>query len=222
MIGQTVHLEVTDGYFTGKYTAKLQDMEKTRLFIDMPFKPNAASPTRIDDGVEVLVRYRSADGTQCSFYANVMGREVRNIPLLSLSRPKLSEIHRQQRREFLRVPLSVPIDIVYMDSETKQIVSCATYGSDISGGGLAFRIKREYNIRANDIIGFNFTMPLEGKKYPITGKGRVIRVGQTDEQSGMKVISLKYFEINESDRQRIVQYTFKAQISMRDKGVLNS
>lgn len=206
----------------GKYTAKMQDMEKTRLFIDMPFKANAANPTRIEDGVQVLVRYRSGDGAQCSFITRVSGREVRNIPLLMLERPKLSDIHRQQRREFLRVPLTVGIDVLYVDSETKQIVSTKVYGLDISGGGIAFRIKKEFGIRAQDVIGFDFILPLEGKGYPITGKGRVIRVGQPDEKTGLKTVSLKYFEIAEAERQRIVQYTFKSQISMREKGVLGS
>jgi c-di-GMP-binding flagellar brake protein YcgR len=222
LIGQTVQLEVSDGYFMGKYTARIQDMEKTRLFIDMPLKANAKSPTRIDDGVEVLVRYRAADGAQCSFITTVTGREVRNIPLLSLNRPKLSDIHRQQRREFLRVPLTVPINIVFMDSETKNIITCTAHGVDVSGGGLAMRVKKDIGIRANDVVGFSFRLPLDGNGFDITGKGRVIRVGQPDEMNGLKVVSMKYFEISETDRQRIVQFSFKSQIAMREKGVLGT
>ncbi|MGZ4031304.1 MAG: flagellar brake protein [Tumebacillaceae bacterium] len=220
IIGQSVHIEISEGYFEGRYAARVQDLEKNHIFIDIPLKPGSENPTLLPSGTSIFVRYRSPDGAQCSFFTKVTGREVRNIPLLSIQKPLLSEIHRQQRREFLRVPLFCKLDIVYMDSETKQIITSIAHGQDISGGGIAFRVKKELGVRANDIIGFSFRLPVDGKEYDIVGKARVIRVSQPNE-SGLKSVSLKYFEIKEPDRQRIVQYTFKKQIQMREKGVLD-
>lgn len=220
VIGQSVHIEISEGYFEGHYVARVQDLEKSALYIDIPLKPGSEHPTLLPAGTPIFVRYRASDGSQCSFFSKVTGREVRQIPLLSVQKPAFSEIHRQQRREFLRVPLSVKLDLVFMDSETKEIITSPAHGQDISGGGIAFRVKKELGIRANDIIGFSFRLPVDGKGYDIVGKARVIRVGQPTE-NGLKSVSLKYFEIKEPDRQRIVQYTFKKQIEMREKGALD-
>jgi c-di-GMP-binding flagellar brake protein YcgR len=219
VVGQSLQLEILDGDYAGRYTARVQDIEKSKFYIEMPLKSGAKVPTQLPQGLLLSVRYRAVDGAQCSFTTRVLGREVRQIPLLALHRPHLSEIHRQQRREFLRVPIPAQFDIVFMDSETKEIISAQAHGQDISGGGFAIRVVNNLGIRAGDIVGFRFTLPQEGGPE-IVGKARVIRVSPTDEETGLKSVSLKYFEIREADRQRIVQYSFKRQIEMRDKGVL--
>jgi c-di-GMP-binding flagellar brake protein YcgR len=222
VIGQNVQLEITEGHLAGRYASRIQDLEKTKVFIDYPLKTGAQVPTTLAQGQQVLVRYRSVDGAQCSFMTRVIGRDVRQIPLLSLHKPHISEIHRMQRREFLRVPITALFDIVFMDSATKGIISSQAYGVDISGGGLAFRVKKDSPIAAGDIIGFKFQLPApEGQKaHEVVAKARVIRVSPPREND-LKLVSLKYFEINEGDRQRIVQYSFKRQIQMREKGVLD-
>lgn len=202
----------------GRYAARVQDIEKTKLFIEMPLRQGAKVPSQFPQGLAVLIRYRAVDGAQCTFTTRVLGRDVRQIPLLALHRPRLSEIHRQQRREFLRVPISSPFDIVYMNSETKEIVSAQAHGQDISGGGFAFRVTKNLSIRAGDIVGFRVVIPHEAGPE-IVGKARVIRVGHPSGELELKSVSLKYFEIREADRQRIVQYSFKRQIEIRDKGV---
>ena len=219
VIGQNIQLEVSDGSFIGRYSARVQDMEKMSFHIDMPLRPESKSTTSLPDGTTVLIRYRAVDGALCSFATTVIGREYKPIPMLVLKRPNYSQIHRQQRREFLRVPLSLSVNLVYMDSETKQIITAQVPGHDISGGGISFLIKRDVPMQANDIIGFSFRLPVDGRGFEITGKARVIRIGAPNE-AGSRVVSLKYFELSEPDRQRIIQYSFKRQIEMREKGVL--
>jgi c-di-GMP-binding flagellar brake protein YcgR len=221
VIGQSIQLEVIDGRHAGRYTARVQDLERTKLFIEIPLKANSTQPSPLPEGQSVLIWYRAADGAQCSFTTTVMGRETRNIPLLAVKKPAYSEIHRQQRREFLRVPISVPMSLVFMNASTKEIVTAQATGNDISGGGLSFICKKELPISKEDIIGFQFQMPIDGKKHDIVGKARVIRVGQAREAS-LQLVSLKFFEVNEQDRQRIVQYTFKRQLEMREKGAFDS
>ncbi|PWK14294.1 flagellar brake protein [Tumebacillus permanentifrigoris] len=221
VIGQKINIEVKDGSYVGRYSARVQDMEKTKIFIDLPMKLEAKSPTVLPEKMTIMVRYRSIDGAQCSFVTVVLGREKRNIDLLGLHKPKIEDVHRQQRREFLRVPFHLDLDLVYMDSVTKSIITAQARGQDISGGGLSFAIPADLPMQANDIIGFRFRMNLEGKGYDIVGKARVIRIAPPNE-TGYKAVSLKYFELNETDRQLIVQYSFKRQIEMREKGVLGN
>lgn len=221
VIGQKINIEVKDGSYAGRYSARVQDMEKTKIFIDLPLKPDAKSPTVLPEKMTIMVRYRAIDGAHCSFVTQVLGREKRNIDLLGLLKPNSADIHRQQRREFLRVPFHLDLDLVYMDSTTKSIINARARGQDISGGGLAFAIPEKLPMQANDIIGFRFRMSLEGKGYEIVGKARVIRIAPPNE-AGYKNVSLKYFELNEADRQLIIQYSFKRQIEMREKGVLGN
>ncbi|KEO83661.1 hypothetical protein EL26_08365 [Tumebacillus flagellatus] len=196
-------------------------MEKTKIFIDMPIRPEDKHPTTLPDQTTVMVKYRAADGAQCAFVTQVVGRDKRNIELLALQKPKLEDIHRQQRREFLRVPFNLELELVYLDSISKNIITAKARGHDISGGGLAFIIPTDLPMQANDIIGFRFRMNLEGKGFDIVGKARVIRISPPTD-AGYKTVSLKYYELQENDRQLIVQYSFKRQIEMREKGVLGS
>jgi len=221
VIGQSIQLEVVDGRHAGRYSARVQDLERTKIFIDMPLKPNSTLPISLPDGQSVLIWYRSADGAQCSFTTSVVGRDTRQIQLLALKKPAYSEIHRQQRREFLRVPIPVPMNIVFMNASTKEIITAKAHGNDISGGGLSFTCKRDLPISKEDIIGFQFQMPIDGKLHDIVGKARVIRVSP-GRDAAVQIVSLKFFEINEQDRQRIVQYTFKRQLQLREKGSLDS
>lgn len=221
VIGQKINIEVSEGSYTGRYSARVQDMERTKIFIDLPLKPEAKAPTVLPEKITVTVRYRAADGAQCSFVTQVLGREKRNIDLLGLQKPNYDDIHRMQRREFLRVPFNVELDLVYLDSFTKNIINAQARGQDISGGGLSFSVRADLPMQANDIIGFRFRLAVEGKGYDIVGKARVIRIGQPTE-AGYKSVSLKYYEINEPSRQLIVQYSFKKQIEMRERGVLGN
>jgi c-di-GMP-binding flagellar brake protein YcgR len=221
VIGQKINIEVKDGPYEGRYSVRVQDMEKTKIFVELPMRPDAKSPTLLPEKLTIVVRYRAVDGAQCSFVTKVLGREKRNIELLGLEKPKYDDIHRQQRREFLRVPFHLDLDLVYMDSVTKNIITAKARGQDISGGGLSFAIPADLPMQANDIIGFRFRMNLEGKGYDIVGKARVIRIAPPND-SEVRVVSLKYFELNETDRQLIVQYSFKRQIEMREKGVLGN
>lgn len=219
VIGQNIQLEVSDGYFAGRYTARVQDMDKVSFHIELPMRSEAKVPTALPDGTAVHIRYRAVDGALCSFATKVIGRVEKPIHMLILKRPGYSQIHRQQRREFLRVSLATTLNLVYMDSQSKQIITTTASGNDISGGGISFRIKQELPLQANDIIGFTFRMPLDGKGYEITGKARVIRIAPPNE-AGTKLVSLRFFELTEQDRQRIIQYSFKRQIELREKGVL--
>jgi c-di-GMP-binding flagellar brake protein YcgR len=119
------------------------------------------------------------------------------------------------------VPFNLELELVYLDSHTRNIITSKARGHDISGGGLAFTVPVDLPMQANDVIGFRFRMTLEGKGYDIVGKARVIRIAPPTE-TGYKTVSLKYFELTETDRQLIVQYSFKRQIEMREKGILGN
>ncbi|TCP59401.1 c-di-GMP-binding flagellar brake protein YcgR [Tumebacillus sp. BK434] len=219
VIGQAITLEIADGYFSGRYQARVQDMETNSLFIDIPLKHGSKYPTNLPTGQQVLVQYRTTDGALCTFQSAVQGRDVRQISLLQLHKPESSQIRRFQRREFLRVPILATFHLVFVDSESKEVLTADANGCDISGGGLSLRVRQELPVRRDDIIGFRFQLPLEGRTHEIVGKARVIRVAPVD-SNGWKLVSLKYFEIQERERQRIVQYSFHRQIELREKGLL--
>ncbi|WP_157729475.1 flagellar brake protein [Tumebacillus algifaecis] len=219
-IGQTITLVITDGYYEGRYQARVQDMEEDGIFIEIPLKPGAIMPTNLPTEQSALVQYRAADGALCTFQTEVQGRDVRQIPLLKLLKPDEEHIYRQQRREFLRVPIMATFQLIFVDNETKEIINADAYGYDISGGGLSLRVQHDLPMRSEDIIGFRFRLPLESMTHEIVGKARVIRIAPQD-RHGYKLVSLKYYELSERDRQRIIQYSFRRQIELRDKGLSN-
>ncbi|UOF89749.1 PilZ domain-containing protein [Fodinisporobacter ferrooxydans] len=216
-VGQTVFLDVRSGPLAGRYQCRVVDHGQSTLSIETPLRLNSTVPVTFDVGIDFEVVYRALDGAECRFFSNVVKRVVKEIPVLEIYKPKMSAITRIQRREYLRVPINIPVELAFLDSYTKRPVTCKGMSKDISGGGLAFTVESSISVHAEDVIGFRFTIPIDGSMTEVLGKGIVLRVLDLSEKNVKKVISVRFFDISDQNRQRIVRFTFQRQIEISKK-----
>src|SRR5579875_2076073 len=98
-----------------------------------------------------------------------------------------------QRREFVRVPAP---QIVTLDpgQETAQQASTV----DLSGGGML--VSGVDSLHVQQTVGF--TIALQDGELPVEGVARVVGVRADDKRA------LRFEEIDEHDRQRLIRYVF--------------
>jgi c-di-GMP-binding flagellar brake protein YcgR len=214
-VGQIVYLDVRKEPLMGRYQCRVVDGDSTSFYIETPMRLNVSMPVAFNKGDEFEVVYRALDGAECRFPSKVLSRQIRDLPVLEIVKPKTSDITRIQRREYLRVPFSESVELSFIDTITKKTVHANVMTRDISGGGMALLANPDLPIRAEDVLSFTFRLPNEPQQ--VTGNGVVLRVFDLSDNLDKKLISIRFTEISEQNRQRIVRFTFARQIEIRKK-----
>ncbi len=148
---------------------------------------------------------------------------VDNLPAISLKVPEMNAITRIQRREFVRVPIRMDISFMYLTKKQHPIELKTGEGFtwDVSGGGLSFYSNSPFSILPDDAISVKFRFPSESRDMvPIHAKGTVIRLYESKE-TNVTIVSVRFDTLTRAMEQRIVQYVFKRQIELKNKGVEN-
>lgn len=205
-IGQSLDIRLSE-HSRDVYHSRLVEATSDHLFIDLPVhvkeRTNApASPT-------CWVGFNSADGAVCRFMATLLSTEQMPATVWRITKPRMSDVLRDQRREFVRVPADLPVRLKY--SAESGIKHADVHTRDVSGGGLSILLPKAVFIRAGMMIDVNFSLPNGG--FPVNLKCFVIRVGERND-FGIAHCSLQFIDIQEPIRQRIIQFVFWRQRKM--------
>ncbi len=207
-IGQV--LRVRKGPETPEYyQSRLVETGERDLFIDIPL--HASDRTALDPaGQDVWVEYHGRDGALRRFRTQVLELVYLPSPAWRIVRPKPDDIAREQRREFVRVDTDIDVKLTVRLESGVQHVTVRAH--DISGGGLSVWLPRTMVLHPGMTVEAQFILP--NPEYPVHARCTVIRVGDRNER-GMALASMKFEELKESVRQRIIQYTFWRQLRLR-------
>lgn len=124
-------------------------------------------------------------------------------PVWEIARPPLSDILREQRREFVRVPVDLSVSVT-----TREGVCSSGLTRNLSGGGLAAVIPIHGEVDVGEVVDVRFQVP--GDSRVIEVKSVVIRVDKAN-KADFLVVSTQFLGLPESLRQRIIQFVFKQQ-----------
>jgi c-di-GMP-binding flagellar brake protein YcgR len=202
-IGQVLRVKEREDASESFYS-RLIEAESDHLIIDAPLK---------SDGTElkatalsaIWIEYHARDGAICRFVTEYL--ETVRIPGLAwkLRRPNPNEIHKEQRREFVRVPADIPVTLHYGEGENQQE---SVFTTDISGGGMAVLVPRHVVLSVGREVRLQFVLPSDKSMMDV--KSFVVRIGERNER-GYAQVSLQFIDIPESLRRKIIQYTFARQ-----------
>ncbi|MCL6515588.1 PilZ domain-containing protein [Alicyclobacillus sp.] len=208
-IGQTVRIRLRDGA-QEYYQSRLVEMADRNLFIEVPLHPSGKGALDAATTPHLWVEYNGQDGALRRFHTRVLDVVDMPMPLWRLEMPQPEGIIREQRREFVRVSADLDIRLtVPLESGPQQVT---VHAYDISGGGLAVWLPRTVIVHPGMTVEAQFTLPKP--EFPVTARCSVIRVGDRNER-GMALASMKFEDLKESIRQRIIQYTFWRQLRTR-------
>lgn len=203
-LDQRIEINVETGPYQGTYHSNIAQIEDSCIKIISPFNRGEIVPLRI--GLPLTIYYTGSYAAYC-FETEIISREKNNEPLLVINPPE--NIQRIQRRDYFRMDAKekVKYRLLGTDNEYKE-----TNTVDISGGGLAIAVDEE--IKEESLLELYLDLPdLKTTKL----KGKVMnRFSLTDGQA----VGLLFVDIDDSTRDKIIQWLFDYQRKLRRKGLL--
>mgnify|MGYP000138246571 CR=1 FL=1 len=146
------------------------------------------------------------------FDAEVLSVEYERVYKLKVKR--VSDITRYQQRQFYRLNVSIPVDKYFtiIDENGQKTLKEHCRTKDISGGGMKLFSNYKHNV--GDIINCKFE--IDGNFFEI--KAEVVLVVKVDTFEYDFAIGVKFLDIEEKERDKIIQYIFTTQRKLREKG----
>jgi len=207
-IGTTLTLESIHSERSEKFHCKIVELKNQVIYIDYPINTVTKKTAFLLDGAQFRATITNQH-VSFAFKTEVLGRVVKNIPMIILSCPPKEEFIKVQRRQFVRVNTSVDVAVEF-NNQYFQFVT-----DDISAGGLALILKSSVLFKENDDVKLTIVLPYKNKEIRyVRTDAKVIRIF---ERNGIKLASLELFDTDEVDKQYIVRFCFERQLLNRNK-----
>ncbi|OEH84773.1 hypothetical protein BHU72_08035 [Desulfuribacillus stibiiarsenatis] len=218
-VNTSLVLETIDTEHKKVYKARIADIKSDSLFLEMPMNEETKRIEAPMQGTKLRVWYQTKDGAKANFDTEVTGRYRDNIAMLIVAKPDPSSIQKNQRRDFIRMPAHVEVSLEIIKKDlTKERVLCKS--EDLSGGGFSVKFNRDIKITEGQKIKFWMVLPKKNKViHHSHGEGEVVRViyPVVDNPKALAWASFKFSKILESERSKVIQYTFERQIELHGK-----
>ena len=187
-----------------EYVSHLVDIESNgELAVAVPIK-NAQLVTLLN-GTKITVIYNNSESGMLEFEAEVVRKINGKVPLMYIR--KISEITKGQRRNYFRLDLLVPIQII----KSNEDVIYSGFTKDISGGGL--RMVTDANLMEGQIIHVSFE--LEDRTYNLKSQVRT-KFSSIDNKNE---VGIEFLDIIEIDRNDLIKYLFLQQRMLIKRGM---
>jgi len=205
--GLGVELIVLEGDYEGHYRTRIEEVGERLLSVGVPFDHGELVPVR--EGTKVKITFWDETAVY-SFEGKIMQRIAIPVPIFVLVLP--DKVAKVQRRDFVRVPASFPITFRMVTREgLSDIYKAVTL--DLSGGGMRFSTKE--HIENKSLLFVQLSLPNGEIQTPVT-VCRAVGIEDTKQYS----ISVKFHEISERERDKIIRCVFDIQRAMRKKGLV--
>ena len=180
------------------YKSNLQDVTESYILIDIPV--NNGIYLTMNDNDEIEAEHYVDGGSYYKFNCRVLGRTREGkLNLYKLSKPY--NISKIQRRNYVRVDM-VEYAFYKLQNDNGEEVWKKGIILDLSGGGMKIKIEEKLSLR--DRVTVNIFIA-ENEKVQIVGE--VVRVEKSN--TGEYICGLKFKEISERTRDKIIQKVFE-------------
>lgn len=185
------------------YPSRIEDIHNNYLIIAYPFKNGYPVPLHTEESITLKFLQ---DQTPYACTVKVIGKQTSPIALLKVSKP--DKFVRIQKRNWVRLPY---ITAVKYRPAGYKVDFFESKSIDISGGGLLFQTN--HPIDANENLEVEFSLD----NLTISTTGKVVRCSSVDNSYR---IALKFTDISELERDKIVGFIFQKQREFIKKGLI--
>ena len=214
-----VRLADADGF--PRFATKIEGRVDSGYWIYAPYTDDYRSMIRAQDELEVSMMWK---GAVYFFGATVIGERHDRVKLLLISDPEF--IRREQRREFVRVPVVLDAQIAcnpVMRGESTDEWATVT-AIDISGGGVGLFVWNKdvpVWLSAGQRIWIALPIGPDGSTARVIGQ--VVRLEKPEEgpSDGLSV-GVRFIEISERERRAIVRFVCDRQRELIRKSAQRS
>jgi c-di-GMP-binding flagellar brake protein YcgR len=208
-INQLVEIELKEGDASEYLPSRIEEIKEKYLYISMPMRKGALLPMRIGQEIQVMMRHRNST---VGFLTKVVGRRGGSLPYLIITKPERI-VPVNQKREYVRLNISLPVRFRVIDEEGSQIQEGVTI--DISAGGILLSTQAEVKAGQNIEIEIQLTA-----RNIFSSHAHIIRVFEKDKKDKNTTrVAIEYDGINEAHRDKIFKFIFEKQREWIKKGI---
>lgn len=212
-VNQIIHISL-DNEENYQYKARVADISKENINIELPIDEETGRIKLLLTGSTIMVWYISNEQGQFSFATKVLGLKREQVPLLILEKPV--NYQRVQRRDFLRVP--VTIETAYKIKISKQKEWNVLKTVDLSGGGMQFILPFPIELAEGEVIEGWIVLPFRnGMIDHIKYEGEILRIQLPHEKAKVNWVSVRFTDIQEKDRAKIIRFCYEKQVDLKKK-----
>lgn len=198
------------------YKAMVVEIEDGGLFIDYPVNVETGKIAFLPDGMQLEITITDSDQAVHIFESEVLGRIRVRIPMIQLLLPPENTFIRIQRRQYVRLEVSVDAAVHPQKNEFSPF---KTITEDISAGGVAIRLPKSVDIKEATNVKLWLVLPLKsGEIHYLSMKGRITRLN--DEQKGKNILSIQFIDATDTDTKLFMRFIFEKQMELKKRGII--
>lgn len=200
------------------YSSKIEEINADTMVIAMPM--SKGYPVMLQKGGKFDGKI-IVSGTVYQFSCTLISTKIHPLPFWTVSLP--FDIIKVQLRSFVRIAASLSVQLKVVPAEENHPpknlnVSAppvySMFTKDISGGGVLIVSKQA--LEAGTKVEIVLDVPECGTIYTM---GEIVRVQQPQPEKPIFWVGVKFIDIQEKDRSKLIKYIFKKQLEQRQRGV---
>ncbi|UUZ79476.1 flagellar brake domain-containing protein [Paenibacillus sp. P26] len=211
-INQVLHIQVNsidEEEAKQEYKSRISEITGSAISMEVPINEKTGRLKRLYPGDELSVYFISEGGVKNYFNSSVLGFTNDTIRLVLIKKPDPEAITKVQRRNFLRVPAELEIAAKFSDQ--LQFVSIT---DDVSGGGISFVCDGYIPVSSGSTLSCWSLVPFKnGQIEHVPFHGEIVRVNPSP--NGKQQVMLRFSEITDRDRQKIIRFCFERRLELR-------
>jgi c-di-GMP-binding flagellar brake protein YcgR len=189
--------------------SRVSDIQDQYIIMQVPLNEKTGKMKRLYVGDELSAYYVTDGGVKNYFMTSVLGFRDDVTRMILVKKPELDAITQVQRRTFLRVPAE--LELALKITEQIQFIGLT---DDVGGGGISFICPKHIPLQVNTVASCWLLLSFKnGKVDHVPFKAELVRVKQLENETQLTM--LRYTEINDRDRQKIIRFCFERQLEFR-------
>lgn len=214
---QRLEILLMDGS-TETYQSRIEEVGEDRLTLAMPM--SKGRPILLYEGSSFNGRM-PCHGGMYVFASTFLDKAITPLPVWVVSLPR--DVRKVQQRSFVRVSARVETNITYVEPPAPGSAQAPTARTlqletkDISGGGVGLISK--VPLKHGQKVRLQLYLPVDGAENRLELLGSVSRCERPQADLPVFWLGIRYEDIQEADRQKIIRYVFKKQLEERQKGI---
>ncbi|MCU6795856.1 MULTISPECIES: flagellar brake protein [Paenibacillus] len=211
-VNQILHIQINsidEEEAKQEYKSRIADQDDNSIFMEIPINEKTGRLKKLYIGDEISAYFILDGGVKNYFTTSVLGFTDDVIRLIQIRKPAPETITKIQRRSFLRVPAELEMAVKYSDQ--LQFIAVT---DDVGGGGISFLCDGYIPLAAQQMVScWLLANYKNGQIEHIPFKGEMVRIKMLE--SGRQQVMMRFAEITDRDRQKIIRYCFERQLEFR-------
>lgn len=205
-VGITLFMEQKKETQLVRYSAKVYDVTDTEVHVS-PFVNTENNREEVIIQGESFTCYFVATDQLYYHFSTVITRVVHDpVRTIVFPIPKMEELQKIQRREYVRVETKVNAAVSIND---QPFLNDCFVTIDLSGGGCSFILPKGKQYFPGTVFDCFFALPFQKGMSFMSVKARLIR---TDFASKPNRLCCTFLDMSEKDRNHIIQFVFEQQV----------